>query len=488
MKIDRFNPPANANDFDAAHHAAWSQYISVTFDDGIRGVEQSIGKGNSQFYNPTDPPPGAREDEDKERVVPIRWRAFPVALQAKYLDRPDLYFPEAEALQRRLLGIDHEGQPVFIEHRNQDEYCEWHTTRNEAGEIIRVQFTAEGPEYWSALAQGYPSPAYFGSDVLRTAPAFGDKRLLLNLYRRLVGERVPSGQQIELDELLFPSTVYEIDQSTMGYKLNDRGERTILFRQGDYNPWNKWNTRYGVVHLNHPSNTLGAEIVLGAESSVRRAPRGKEFEGEGAEKRLICCARYGVANRDSDPTIGFGVNQEARSDSYLTLEDPVGLYIDDLIPAAFSIKNNSIPPGDIKRTCWKVIRGQDAEQPERRRILRAVFEAPPDAGFTMRDILVNGEEIAYGGQIAEHIRIKLNAVIGAPGKKRNAPLRECEGKCCASKTVPDYMLQLPVNVVCPGWFEDAFPEDQPPIEGVATQVMEPALGMTTRMLRTRQAT
>lgn len=42
--------------------------------------------------------------------------------------------------------------PVFIEHRQQDEYCEWYVDRDDMQGITRISFTAEGPEYWRRMA------------------------------------------------------------------------------------------------------------------------------------------------------------------------------------------------------------------------------------------------------------------------------------------------------------------------------------------------
>ena len=40
--------------------------------------------------------------------------------------------------------------------------------------------------------------------------------------------------------------------------------RRSSIRKGTYNPYNRWNTTDGIMHLTHPANTLSAEIKLGA--------------------------------------------------------------------------------------------------------------------------------------------------------------------------------------------------------------------------------
>ena len=76
----------------------------------------------------------------------------------------------------------------------------------------------------------------------------GDKKVLLDLYRKLVDQR------IELEDLV----VKEPFVSPFG-KLN----------RGDYNPHNKWNTTHGIVHLSAPPNALTAEINLAALATAR---------------------------------------------------------------------------------------------------------------------------------------------------------------------------------------------------------------------------
>ncbi len=43
-----------------------------------------------------------------------------------------------------------------------------------------------------------------------------------------------------------------------------------MFAKGAYNPYNKWNTTDGVVHLTHPANSLRAEINLAGDGTVLR--------------------------------------------------------------------------------------------------------------------------------------------------------------------------------------------------------------------------
>jgi hypothetical protein len=64
---------------------------------------------------------------------------------------------------------------------------------------------------------------------------------------------------------------------------------------GGYNPYNKWNLAR-CIHLSQPNNNLTAEINLARLASLLYQAK--------SDPDLICCARYGVVNRNSDPTIG----------------------------------------------------------------------------------------------------------------------------------------------------------------------------------------
>src|SRR5262249_57114189 len=105
----------------------------------------------------TPPAPGAPVfPQDKEGTKDIPWNGFPKSKTTLF--NPQEALQRAETVQRlRTIGVDRNGQPVRVPFRDQDEYCEWHVEM-EAGQIRRVSFTCEGPEYWSALAHGYPAP------------------------------------------------------------------------------------------------------------------------------------------------------------------------------------------------------------------------------------------------------------------------------------------------------------------------------------------
>ncbi|MBV9160559.1 MAG: hypothetical protein JO309_12520 [Pseudonocardiales bacterium] len=229
----------------------------------------------------------------------------------------------------------------------QDEYCEWSVTRRADGKITRVTFTCEGPEYWELLAQTQPDT-------------------VVQLYQEFVNPAI---------------------------------QRNDLFdASGRYIPRNRWNstTTDGAMHLVQISNTLSAEIELSAAASIVRVKNGRELT---AEQELVECAQYGVPQRNSDPHIGGVVNSVARLKADVALSNPVGLYFKDLATDGWAT-----PDGSDPKTYWTYLRG-DAEHP-----VRAVYEVPPDKGFTVSDITILGQPINFGAQITDFISIKLTAV------------------------------------------------------------------------------
>jgi hypothetical protein len=247
----------------------------------------------------------------------------------------------------------------------QDEYCEWHVERNAAGKVVRVTFTSEGPEYWGFLADNFP-----------------DK--LVALYRELVDPTVALADLVD--------------------------------GNGAYNPLNKWNDpRRGgkIVHLAHTNNTLGAFVNIGVRATIiRRREDGSIMTGE---TELIDCGQYGGRDRHSDPHIGGEVNSLARMHARITMANPVGLSMDGLFPLGWET-----PDGSDPKEFWKVIRGTDAHQ------MRTVYEVPAGRGFVVGDIKINGREIAFGGQIADFIRVKLVGLAHEFGRHESAP-RACVG-------------------------------------------------------------
>lgn len=247
----------------------------------------------------------------------------------------------------------------------QDEYCEWSVTRDpDTSKILSVQFTCEGPDYWRILGR--------------------QRQTVLELYREFVSPEVR--------------------------------EADLFDANGDYVSNNRWNrdTSNGAMHLIQPSNNLHAEIELAAGASVVRTSNGQVITD--SDYLIAECSRYGDAGRNSDPLIGRSVNALARAGSRVSLQNPVGLYFDDL----FVTDEWVAPDGANPKEFWRYEpRGRDGFH------VRAVYEVPAEAGYTVSDIRIADDKIAFGAQIADAIKIKLTATATQPRSGLPATVEGC---------------------------------------------------------------
>jgi len=359
MPLGSFDPPAGLQDFNPTLRAAWNTFISYSFDQNIQALTEA---GLSpQFYNPT-----VTDTPDNRAADEITWIGFPRLISLKHPDDDRAAWQEADT-------------PLSSGERPQDEYLEWFVERT-GNKVTRVMFTCEGPEYWEALAHGYP----IEYDGPRDPAVKGDIDTLLALYRQHINQSV---------------------------QLND------LFRSGAYNRLNKWNTSHGAMHLNQRNNTLGAEINIAAQATILR--KNKDGQLITDADALIQCARFGQAGRASDPTIGDQVNSLARSGYRITLQNPVGLYMAGINTAGFVTPN-----GSDAQQYFRVVRNPAGMT------VRAVFEVPASANFTVGDIKIGGQPIEFGGQIAEHVTMKLTGLAFGKGQVQNPP-QKCQSQQAA---------------------------------------------------------
>lgn len=258
----------------------------------------------------------------------------------------------------------------------QDEYCEWAVTRDGSGNITRIDFTCENPEYWNSLWMI-------------------DPKKVLELYQSTLGK-----PQITLDDLSLPGVT---DSNTNGPV---------------YNPLNKWNSGTestastgGAMHLTSTPNTLQTEIGLATAATVQRNnPSGGTMWPSSQYNDLLCMAQYGQKDRNSDPNIGGTVNNFVTQGLTVTLADPPGLYIQ--MP---DFSNYTTPDGTDASNFWTIVRGeesltsQDGSNLLGNFILHAKFEVPASKGYTVSDIKIAGKEVAWGSQIAATFEMQIVA-------------------------------------------------------------------------------
>jgi hypothetical protein len=384
--LESYAPPAFLPDFGhiPGQSEAWSRAMSAWFDAVIAAETTLIG-AQAQYFNL------ARFDPGGTVVTQdVTWNAFPKTLLRQYGRAKALAFADQPWPIERYRSpspdpLDPAGT-AGIWYRPQDEYCEWRVNRDPAtGLITRVTLTSEPPEIWQALFGLVPGDDGQGIPDMHFP---GDRKLLVQRYREWVD---PS---VEEDDLIAQADVVD-------------SQGVVWVQKGQYNLYNKWNTTHGIVHLGCPPNSLLAEIQLGGDATVLRQDACGRLLVE--PDALIAYAGYGGPNRNSDPTIGSSVNALARLGAWITLRNPVGLYMDHI-----DLSGWRAPDGGDVADFVRIVRGQPGM------IERLVIEAPPGRGFVVGDLSIAGEPIRFGGQVAECVTVKLTgqAHIVSPGLPR----------------------------------------------------------------------
>lgn len=387
--LTRYDPPAFLPDFATipGQLDAWHRAMTAWFDLIVAGVQSQIN-ATPQYYNAVALDPGGVTVEQA-----VTWNAFPKELLRRYGRERALWLADqAWPIERyRAPSPDPTSMTGMsgVMYRPQEEYCEWHVTRDpDTGRIRRVTFTSEPPEYWQALFGVVPGDGESFPDM--TFP--GDRDLLLRHYREMVSPDVQPEDLIAAED------------------VTDAAGLTWV-KKGEYNFYNKWNTTHGIVHLCSPPNSLVAEVQLGGDGTVLRTSADGRLLVE--PDALIAYAGYGGPNRNSDPTIGAAVNALARLGAYVTLKNPVGLYVDHI-----DLSGWAAPDGGGAADFVRIARGSPGM------IERLVVEAPPGRGLDVSDLTIADEPVHFGGQIAECVTVKLVGlanVLPAPVKRPPVP-------------------------------------------------------------------
>ncbi len=372
--VQQYDPPAYLPDFERipGARAAWHQSIQGWIaaalqpgDGGAAGGVAAQAATGPALYDPSKLDPGPTIEQD------IVWNAFPAELvhrlgRAAAMAGADRRWPLSAFKPGAGAGPGGAGFPNDAFCHPGTEYCEWHVDRQPGTRRMkRVTFTTESLEYWQALH----------GDLVDSAPGSGSPEVLLDLYRTLVN---PS---IELDDLIvhraFNSPVY-------------------MLEAGQYNPYNCWNVTRGIAHVSAPPNLLQAEIMLAVPASAGYVDQSgrPEVRAEAIGQAM----QLGESRRNSDMAIIGCVNALARQGRLLALASPLGVYIDHVDLAGWTV-----PGGIAAEDCVRVVRGGG------RSMMRVVVEVPSDK-FDLSDVTIGGTPLRYGGQIAECITVRLRAL------------------------------------------------------------------------------
>jgi hypothetical protein len=408
--ITRFAPPANIDDLSEPERAAWSDGVKGWFETAKQYLlaEKKIAPGDLRLFHLLE---GPQVQGGPQAQIP--WNGFPRKFSLLWPNAPETRWTHADGIYQA--DLNGRGTPYYyksgsrwtpaadIPFRDQDEYCEWHVVRNAQGEPGKIVFTCENPEYWKFMHER-------------------DAAKVLELYRQLVSPAIAAA------DLIFQKDIYVRDQ-------DQDGKPVMVNKRGSYNPYNKWNTTDGAVHLTHPANSLEAEVYLAADATIlRKDGAGQPITDDNA---LICAAGYGGPNRSSDPTIGSKINNLVRNALAVTIDDPVGLYIHSLDTSAINV-----PGGGDAEQWWQVVRGSR----ENNMILRGEFAPPAGSALKLSDVTVGGETLNHGGQLAELVTM----VIYGRGLTAQKPSEQVAAyHCCHDPDLPRLQEIVDIGRPCP---------------------------------------
>ncbi|HEY6138235.1 MAG TPA: hypothetical protein VI670_10775 [Thermoanaerobaculia bacterium] len=255
---------------------------------------------------------------------------------------------------------------------SRDEYSEWFT-HTSGGNVVAVDITTELPEYWEYLATAL------------THAEFTD------IYRR-------HANPAATEAALFPPAGRPTDR---------------------YDPANRFNTTEGAMHMICSINNLGAALGLIWQAIIWRL--------SGSEPKDVQDCEPG-GQHHADPTVIAHFNRMAREGRFITLEDPVGVYILGVDTAGWKT-----PDGSDPRSLITVTRGNP---PVRLRV------HVPSGAFTLSDVTIGGEPIRSGAQVAERVTVGIYASVGAAGA-----IRPTAGEPCRAVPPPPPPPPMPMAAV-----------------------------------------
>jgi hypothetical protein len=241
--VTRFDTPAALRDLPAGSpfYDNWHTFLASRLT-----TTPATGTATGEFYDASEVDVSILA----ERL--LVWMAFPREVLVRHRDDRRASFVEADA--------------DVAARDPQNEYCEWHATRNAAGKITKVVFVTESPEYWEQMWAV-------------------DRGAVVNLYRT------------------------HVDPAITEADLRVGGPGSA------YDKFNPFNTTNGIMHLIQSINTLSAALGL-AQGSIHTGAARDNYEAVPPGLRTSV-----------DPRVKFDVGALARTGLSLTLRDPIGLYI-----------------------------------------------------------------------------------------------------------------------------------------------------------------
>lgn len=445
-KLSSFSVPAFIQDFPEG--SPQDADLKELWNINIEGwITQAMPPTPSFFYDPTkkDIPTPTTSEPNLGKIYPVQWSAFPGRLDQYYsknrssnppspyqLSDDQLYqladlgnytddhgktqtfgpipkklCPQAIWPAGFVPGVLSDGVQTFGPYGPRgwlDEYCEWSAARDGNGNLIRIDFSCENPEYWNSLWKIDPAK-------------------VVQLYNDTLNFNAPLSQHVTVTPADLSMPFKDPDTQRLAYNpLNKWNSGPVAIRTGDPAKFTG-----GVMHLTSTPNTLQTELGLAGSSTPQYLP---PSGSRNDPQVLICCGKYGQEYRNSDPHIGFSVNQivggSSLLDSYadVCLANPVGLYLQNLTsPDNFkfgpAINPAKLPAGAAASDIFQIVRGSaNVVDPVTGSnfpgslILHVACQIPAAwlsvyPNLTLKDILIGADPIKYAGQIARQFQVGL---------------------------------------------------------------------------------
>lgn len=291
---------------------------------------------------------------------------------------------------------------------HQEEYCEWRVVR--VGGLARgMEFTTELPEYWEVLAGVWPERA------LSLVAEFADLA------------EVPVGAVYGDLDALSPQTTAA--QRTAAFRA-----QMLTGRDGGLpvSPLN--NGQAAITCMVHRDNNVTALVRLTVAASrpylVRDTLSGRPRFASGAEA-IAALKLPAVDGRYSDPLIAETVVRLTCEGWRVQVDEPAAVYIAQVQHEALAQPDGAdIPANWFEFSRPQLPAGDDASP----RYQRLTLRLPADADFSLESLKLRrtGENLEYGGQIAELLQLRVavstsraSIVPAVDPAEPPWPLRDC---------------------------------------------------------------
>lgn len=346
--------PGELDALDAAGASSWNERLARIL--GVAVQEQ----GENPF--------ALRSTDHRTEVTGPDWTGFPVRIAA-CLSR-----------QQSLELLDWSEGNAGHERALQEDYIEWRVVRDEAGRIQRVELTTELSDYWCDLAAHAPE------ETRRVVAEFADEprvewSAVYGDLDPLAAGVSPKQREEAFIETMLPPT---------GRSPYNNGTKAICCMVQEFN------NLYSLFRL----------VVAAARPRVVQDPATGRLRCMTAAEAipLVSAAQEG---RSSDPVLVERLNRLAYEGRRIGLDDPVGIYIQDIAHTRLRKPDGSPVPREWFR--FSRGRGPESSSDGRARYQRLVVEVPDEAKLCISDLtdVATGQKLHRGGQVAELVQLAL---------------------------------------------------------------------------------